>query len=71
MSLDPTTKRQLVEARKRIIDQLNQLEYRVTPVLGSWRRRGPQDRGDVYDALKNELHEINELLGRSGNDEAE
>jgi hypothetical protein len=70
MSLDATTKRQLVEARETIIAQLAQLEFRVTGTRGSWRPRGPQDRGDIYDELKNELREINELLGLDSEDEA-
>ena len=62
MSLDATTKRQLVEARDNIVPQLDELEFRVTGNTGAWRQRGPQDRGDIYDALKGELDEINELL---------
>lgn len=62
MSLDSTTKRQLVEARHKIVAQLDELEFRVTGNTGAWRQRGPQDRGDIYDALKSELDEINQLL---------
>jgi hypothetical protein len=62
MSLDATTKRQLVEARNKIVAQLNELEWRVTGNAGVWRQRGPQDRGDIYDALKSELNEIDQLL---------
>src|SRR5438309_11788400 len=62
MSLDATTKRQLVEARDKIVAQMDELEFRVTGNTGAWRQRGPQDRGDIYDALKSELDEINQLL---------
>src|SRR6266498_4043865 len=65
MSLDATTRRQLVEARKKIIAQLDELEFRVTGNSGAWRRRGPQDAGDVYDELKHELGKINQLLEAS------
>ena len=61
MSLDETTERKLIDARARIAAQLDELEFRVTG-KGGWRQRGPQDRGDVYDALKSELHEIDQLL---------
>jgi len=62
MSLDASTRRQLVEAKEAIIAQLGELEFRVTS-RGAWRQRGPQDAGDVYDQLKGELAQINELLG--------
>ena len=62
MSPDATTKRQLVEARDKIVAQLDELEFRVTGNTGGWRQRGPRDRGDIYDALKSELDEINQLL---------
>jgi hypothetical protein len=62
MSLDATTKRQLVEARDKIVARLDELEFRVTGNTGGWRQRGPQDSGDIYDALKSELDEINQLL---------
>jgi hypothetical protein len=41
---------------------MDELEFRVTGNTGAWRQRGPQDRGDIYDALKSELDEINQLL---------
>ena len=62
MTLDPETKSQLIEARKAIIAQMDELEFRVTARMGAWRRRGPQDAGDVYDVLKEELRQIDELL---------
>jgi hypothetical protein len=69
MSLDEATRGQLVEARQKIIAQLDELEFRVTSGnSGAWRRRGPQDAGDVYDELKHELSEINQLLGLNGED---
>ena len=68
MSLDASTRRQLAEAKQVIIAQLNELEYRVRGRYGGWRRRDSQDAGDVYDQLKNELKQINELLGLGGTD---
>jgi len=62
MALDAMTERQLVEARKRILAQLDELQFRVSGNAGAWGRRGPQDRGDIYDVLKSELDEINRLL---------
>jgi hypothetical protein len=62
MTLDPETRRQLVEARKTIIAQLDELEFRVTGKSGAWRRRGAQDTGDVYDVLREELRQIDEIL---------
>lgn len=62
MSLDATTRRQLCEAREKIIAQLDELEFRLTGIRGAWRRRGPHEN-DAYDALKMELREINQLLG--------
>ena len=69
MSVDPKLREQFVEARRTIIAQLDQLEFRVVGNSGGWRRRGPQDAGDIYDALKKELREVNELLGLDGDDE--
>jgi hypothetical protein len=69
MSLDPATRRQLAEARKKIIAQLDELEFRVSGNSGAWRRRGPQDAGDAYDEPRNELREVNELLGLDSDDE--
>lgn len=63
MPLDADTRQQLVEARETIIAQLDELEFRVTERKGAWRRRGPEDAGDVYDQLKQELSEIEQLLG--------
>jgi hypothetical protein len=63
MTLDAETRSQLLEARKTIVAQLNDLEFRVTGRTGGWRRRGPQDAGDVYEVLEDELRQINELLG--------
>jgi hypothetical protein len=63
MSLDPTTRRELLEAREKIIAQLDELEFRVAGNAGGWRQRGPQDSGDIHDALKKELAEIDQLLG--------
>jgi hypothetical protein len=70
MTLDPDLRKQLVEARERIIAQLDELEFRVTGQHGAWRRRAPQDATDAYGELKLELREINELLGLDADDES-
>lgn len=58
-----------MEARDKIVAQLQELEFRVTGNVGAWRRRGPRDRGDIYDALKCELDEIDQLLGAADKEE--
>jgi len=63
MSLDASTRRQLVEAKQAIIAQLDELEFRASGESGAWERRGPHDAGDVYNQLKGELAPINELPG--------
>ena len=64
MPLDETTRRQLLEAQRTIMAQLDDLEVRWTGGRGGhWRLRAPEDAGDVYDQLKQELREIDELLG--------
>lgn len=68
MSLDASTRRQLAEAKEGIIAQLDELEFRMTGQHGVWRRRRPNDVGDAYDQLKDELRQINELLGLDGTD---
>jgi hypothetical protein len=69
MPVDDTTRRQLLEARRAIIAQLDDLEVRWTGGRsGHWRLRAPQDARDVYDQLMQELREINELLGLDSSD---
>ena len=58
---DPSLGAQLVEARTKIIAQLDELHYRAT---GSFARRGgPPDYRDVIAELEGELREIDALLG--------
>lgn len=65
MPLDDATKQQLVEARRTIMSQLDDLEVRWKGGRScAWHLRGPEDAGDVYDQLSQELREINELLDR-------
>jgi|GEM_PF-5476280 hypothetical protein len=71
MSIDQRTKRELTDARKNIIAQLDKLEFRVSGNAGAWRLRGPRDAGDVYDELRTELREINQLLGNEEGEESE
>jgi hypothetical protein len=53
---------QLVDARTRIIAQLDDLHYRATAV-GFARRGGQPDYSAVIAELEGELRDINELLG--------
>ena len=71
MSVDDATKRELVEAKRAIIAELDDLETKWMTGAGPsghWRLRGPQDTGDAYDQLMQELREINELLGLDSSD---
>jgi hypothetical protein len=61
VALDSLTERQLMEARDKIMAQLDDIEFRVT-AKGFSRRGGPPDYRDVYAELQSELREINELL---------
>jgi len=69
MPVDDDIRRQLLEARTAILVQLDDLEVRWRGGFnGHWQLRGPQDAGDVYDELKQELREIDELLGLGSSD---
>lgn len=64
MTLDPETRQQLIEAHENIKAQLDDLEVRWTGARsGHWQLRGPQDDGDIYDQLKQELRQIDDMLG--------
>jgi hypothetical protein len=60
MTLDPVTREQLIEARKRIKAQLMDDERAARDTIG---RGGPPDFRGVYAELKDELHQIDEVLG--------
>jgi hypothetical protein len=70
MPVDDDTRRQLLEARHAILAQLDDLEvrWRGGRASGHWQLRGPEDAGDIYDELKQELREIDELLGPDSSD---
>lgn len=59
---EPPLKDQLVKARKRIIAQLDQLNYRATApeILPGVR---PPDYRSIIAELEDELREINAILG--------
>ena len=61
MGLDAAFREQLTEARKRIIAQIEEIEFRVKS-SDYHTRNGPPGFGDVYTELENQLREINELL---------
>ncbi|HEX4695704.1 hypothetical protein [Sphingomonas sp.] len=58
---EPSLRDQLVEARTRIIAQLDELNYRVTAPFA--RRGGRVDYRNLVAELEGELREIDALLG--------
>jgi hypothetical protein len=69
MALDAALRAELMEAREKIIAQLDEIEFRAT-AKGFARRGGPPAYGQVYAELKNALFEINELLEPSDENDA-
>ena len=69
VGLDKALKDQLFEARGKIIEQLDELNYRAS-TSGFARRGGPPDYREVIARLENELREINNILGMGGTDAA-
>jgi len=65
MTLDPDTRKQLIEARERIKAQIFADEG-----AGGYKG-GPPDFRGVYAELKDELRQINEILGPDPNDEGD
>ena len=65
MTLLPDTKKQLIEARERIKEQIFADES-----LGGYKG-GPPDLRGVYAALKEELRQISEILGPDPNDQGD
>lgn len=63
MALDEALKRQLVDAREKIIAQLNEIEFRSTESGFARRGVGPPDYRIVYAELQDELRQINDMLG--------
>jgi hypothetical protein len=59
---EPPLRDQLIEARKRIIAQLDEMNFRAT-ALGFARRGGPPDYRGLIGELENELREIDAILG--------
>jgi hypothetical protein len=66
MALDQKLKTQLLEARKNICTQLEQLERQ-----GLGNPYMEPDCRDVYASLQRELHEIDELLEADGDKDVE
>ena len=62
---EPTMREQLIEARRRIISELDLLYARSSPGGTTALWRGQPDYRTAYQALQRELHEIDELLGES------
>lgn len=70
MAVDAALRAELIEARDRIIAQLDEIQFRAT-AKGFARRGGPPAYGQIYAELKNELCEINELLEPSDDQESD
>jgi hypothetical protein len=66
MALDATLKKQLLDARDKIIAQLNETRFPSTP---RWRGGGGPVHDYAYDELQKELREIDELLGFEEDDQ--
>ena len=64
MGLDAPLREQLIEARKAIVAQIDEL---IDLERFSYKRRPPDCR-DVYAELQDQLREIDELLGTSRNE---
>ena len=68
MALDAALKKELLDAREKIIAQLNETQFPTTP--GVFSRRGGGPTYDyAYLELQQELREIDELLGSDENDQ--
>ena len=59
MGLDAALRKQLIDAREKIVAQINEL---IDLEKFSYKGRPPDCR-DVYAELQNQLREIDELLG--------
>jgi hypothetical protein len=59
---EPPLREQLVEARKRIIAQLDEMNFRATAAGFARRGGGPPDYGGLIAELEGELREINAIL---------
>lgn len=67
MALDASLRKQLIEARKVILAEIDELECRAkTPAKG-----GPPDYRGPYAELQKQLHEIDELLGTDEDGDSE
>lgn len=60
---EPPLRDQLIEARQRIIAQLDEMNFRPTAQGFARRGGGPPDYGSLIAELEDELREINALLG--------
>ena len=67
MGMDAPLREQLIEARKTIVAQIDEL---MDLDRFSYKRRPPDCR-DVYAELQNQLREIDELLGADGEENDE
>lgn len=62
MATEPPLREQLIEARKRIIAQLDEMNFRGTAAGFARRGVGPPDYGALVVELEGELREINAIL---------
>jgi hypothetical protein len=59
---EPPTREELVEARERIIAQLDEMDFRANAAGFARRGGGPPDYGGLIVELQEELREIDEIL---------
>ena len=69
MALDAALRQQLVEARSRIIAQLDDMRFRTIALGTPHGGAGPPDYDSVAAELQDELREINQLLGLDPDDD--
>ncbi len=67
---EPPIRDQLVEARKRIIAQLEEMDFRANAAGFARRGGGPPDYRDLVAELQGELSEIDKLLGNEDSPDA-
>jgi len=67
MALDAALRKQLIEARRRIIAQLDDMRFRSLPG-NPHGGGGPPNYNRVSAQLQDELCEINDLLGPGADD---
>lgn len=68
MALDASLRKQLSEARDRIVAQLEEIRFRSIYARNPHGGGGPPDYDSVSTQLQDELREINKMLGSDAAD---